>query len=305
MAQSRRVQGWLRRGPLALAAVAALAILASVAVACGGVDVDSSSADAVTTSEMTVSSTAVIAEDARDDTDAAVSVEIVDPWARLPAMGQSVAAAYLSVTNIGESAVTLRGAESSFARVELHETIAADDGVMSMRERTEGFEIEAGDTLVMEPGGIHVMLIGVERDQMLLVGEIPIDLDFGPAGLVSVMAEVRDGAKTDHGGMNHSGMDHGGMDHGAGIPGDPDVNAMHRLDDELHAGVLDVDRQRATVAEFRAAVIAAEILNAERLAEMLDALDRLDEELANGDVSAAAAVAFEVHDLAHDYIDHH
>ena len=242
------------------------------------------------------------------------AVEVIDPWARLPAMGQSVAAAYLSVSNLSDQLLLLAGVESDFARVELHETIAADDGVMSMRERTEGFEIEAGATLVMEPGGVHVMLFDVDRDEMLMVGEIPVVLDFGDAGPVSVMAEVRDVAGMDHGDMDHGGMDHGdmdhggmdhgGMDHGEAAAGDPDVNAMHALDDELHAGVLDPERQRATVAQFRAAVIAAETLTDEQLAVMLDALDRLDAELAAGDLRAAAAVAFEVHDLAHDYIGH-
>lgn len=242
-----------------------------------------------------------------DTTEIAASdaVEVIDPWARLPAMGQSVAAAYLSVSNLSDQSLLLAGVESDFARVELHETIAADDGVMSMRERTEGFEIDAGATLVMEPGGVHVMLFDVDRDEMLMVGEIPVVLDFGDAGPVSVMAEVRDVAGMDHGGMHHGDMDHGGMDHGEAAPGAPDVNAMHALDDELHAGVLDPERQRATVAQFRAAVIAAETLTDEQLAVMLDALDRLDAELAAGDLSAAAAVAFEVHDLAHDYIDHH
>lgn len=242
-----------------------------------------------------------------DTTEIAASdaVEVIDPWARLPAMGQSVAAAYLSVSNLSDQTLLLAGVESDFARVELHETIAADDGVMSMRERTEGFEIDAGATLVMEPGGVHVMLFDVDRDEMLMVGEIPVVLDFGDAGPVSVMAEVRDVAGMDHGGMHHGDMDHGGMDHGEAAPGAPDVNAMHALDDELHAGVLDPERQRATVAQFRAAVIAAETLTDEQLAVMLDALDRLDAELAAGDLSAAAAVAFEVHDLAHDYIDHH
>ncbi len=276
--------------------------------------------EATETTETTVNRASDPAQDPVEDSDAGgsdagLSVEIIDPWARLPAMGQSVAAAYISVTNLGQTAVTLAGVESTFGRVELHETIAADDGVMSMRERTEGFQIDAGASLTMEPGGVHVMLFEVERDELLMVGEIPIDLDFGPAGLVAVMVEVRDAANTAHGDMAHGDMAHGDMAngdmahgdmaHGSGRSGAPDVNALHALDDELHAGILDADRQRATVAEFRAAVIAVETLTAEQLAEMLDVLDRLDIELAVGDVSAAAAVAFEAHDLAHDYIGHH
>ena len=273
------------------------------AVACGGDDdaeVDDTVATTIGEQIADTDTAEIVASD---------SVELIDPWARLPAMGQSVAAAYISVSNLSDQMLLLTGVESDLARVELHETIAADDGVMSMRERTEGFEIEAGATLVMEPGGVHVMLFDVDRDQMLMVGEVPVVLDFGDAGSVPVMAEVRDIAGMDHGDMNHGDMNHGDMDHGdmrhgAAAPGEPDVNAMHALDDELHAGVLDPQRQRATVAEFRTAVIAAEILAAEQLVIMLDALDRLDAELAAGDLSAAAAVAFEVHDLAHDYIGH-
>jgi copper(I)-binding protein len=52
-------------------------------------------------------------------------------------------------------------ASSSVARmVELHEHIN-DDGVMRMREVEGGFVLQAGETMIMQPGGYHIMLIGL------------------------------------------------------------------------------------------------------------------------------------------------
>jgi copper(I)-binding protein len=54
-------------------------------------------------------------------------------------------------------------ASSSVAKViELHEHIN-DNGVMRMREVEGGFVLQAGETMVMQPGGYHIMLIGLHE----------------------------------------------------------------------------------------------------------------------------------------------
>ncbi|TCW19931.1 copper chaperone PCu(A)C [Dietzia cinnamea] len=45
---------------------------------------------------------------------------------------------------------------------ELHETVSGTGGSM-MREREGGFVIPAGGELVFEPGGNHIMLMGVHE----------------------------------------------------------------------------------------------------------------------------------------------
>jgi len=54
-------------------------------------------------------------------------------------------------------------ASSSVAKmVELHEHIN-DNGVMRMREVEGGVVLPAGESMVMQPGGYHIMLIGLHE----------------------------------------------------------------------------------------------------------------------------------------------
>jgi copper(I)-binding protein len=138
------------------------------------------------------------------DDDAATSSPVVsDPWVREPAAGATATAAYAVITNDGDEAITLVGASSPLTDVvEIHETSMADDGTMSMREKEGGFVIEAGDSLVMEPGGAHVMMLDV--DPADVTGEIEITYDFDGADPVTVQAPVQplptgdDMAEMDH-----------------------------------------------------------------------------------------------------------
>jgi len=47
-------------------------------------------------------------------------------------------------------------------RTEIH-TVISENGVMKMRPLTEGVEIAAGEKVVLEPGGMHLMLIGFDE----------------------------------------------------------------------------------------------------------------------------------------------
>jgi periplasmic copper chaperone A len=49
------------------------------------------------------------------------------------------------------------------ATVELHET-AMENGEMKMRPKEGGFRVPAGQSLTLEPGALHIMLIGLTRD---------------------------------------------------------------------------------------------------------------------------------------------
>jgi copper(I)-binding protein len=67
-------------------------------------------------------------------------------------------AGYLTVTNRGPRARTLVAAQSdAFGRVEFHRT-QIEDGVARMR-REDRIEIAAGERLVFEPMGRHLMLM--------------------------------------------------------------------------------------------------------------------------------------------------
>jgi len=56
----------------------------------------------------------------------------------------------------------IRASSSVANAVELHEHIN-DNGVMRMREVEDGFLIRPNESMVMKPGGYHIMLIGLHE----------------------------------------------------------------------------------------------------------------------------------------------
>jgi hypothetical protein len=125
---------------------------------------------------------------------------IDNPWAR-----ESVTrtgAAYLTVRNGGDAADRLVGVASEVAdRAALHSSVV-QDGVMRMRP-VDAVEVPAGGEAVLEPGGLHVMLIGLKAP--LEEGDsFALRLVFEDAGEVEVVTTIEDIA---HGGAG-TGHDH-------------------------------------------------------------------------------------------------
>lgn len=107
---------------------------------------------------------------------------------RVPVPAGDNGAAYMTLTNDGDSDDRLVGAASDVAEtVELHET-TTEDGSMSMQQVT-GIDIPAGGEAVLEPGGYHVMLIGV-TEELAESGTVDITLTFDNADEQTVTAEV-------------------------------------------------------------------------------------------------------------------
>jgi copper(I)-binding protein len=128
--------------------------------------------------------------------------------ANIPApMGSAqVAAGYMGISNEGDQPDTLVGIEVGFAaKGMLHTTEFSADGVARMKH-VEALEIPAGDTVVLEPGGYHIMLMGLT--QPLNVGDMmPATLIFERGGRVEIefMVDPSDGS-VDHSKMHHSAM---------------------------------------------------------------------------------------------------
>lgn len=97
-------------------------------------------------------------------------------------------AVYMTLTNDSAAADQLTGAQTDVAEsVELHETQMAD-GSMQMQQM-DSIEIPADGQTVLEPGGRHVMLVGVDQD--LTEGDtVTLTLSFANAGEQEVSAEV-------------------------------------------------------------------------------------------------------------------
>jgi copper(I)-binding protein len=117
-------------------------------------------------------------------------VAIKDPFARATPTGAQTGGAFATIVNNGQSADRLMSASSPAARtVELHETVD-DNGVMKMEPHPEGWEVPAGGTLELKPGGKHIMLIGLTAP--LVAGEkIQITLNFEKAGAQTVDVPVQ------------------------------------------------------------------------------------------------------------------
>ena len=88
------------------------------------------------------------------------NIKITQAWARASAPGQTVGAAYMTITSIQNT--TLFSVNTSAAdAVEIH-SMTMTNGVMKMR-MLEQLEIEAGKPYKLAPGGFHLMLFDLKQ----------------------------------------------------------------------------------------------------------------------------------------------
>lgn len=91
------------------------------------------------------------------------SVSIHGGWVRAVPPGTGATAAFGEITNAGSVQVTLVGASSAIAEtVELHTHVKEGDS-MKMRP-VKALPVEGGGHLHLEPGGDHIMLLGVSKE---------------------------------------------------------------------------------------------------------------------------------------------
>lgn len=87
-------------------------------------------------------------------------LEVSGEWVRASEYSDHVGGmtgVFMQITNNTEAAVTLIGGTSDIApMVQVHQVV---DGMMT--EKPEGIEIKPGETVTLEPGGLHVMLMGL------------------------------------------------------------------------------------------------------------------------------------------------
>lgn len=119
-------------------------------------------------------------------------IVVSEPFARASAGMATAGAAYLTLRNDGGAADRLTGAATPAAgHAELH-THIRDGDVMRMRE-VDFIEVPADQTVRLEPGGLHVMLLDLKAP--LLEGTMfPLTLTFASAGAITVEVPVRSAA---------------------------------------------------------------------------------------------------------------
>ena len=133
-------------------------------------------------------------------------LEIEGAFTRATLPNAPVAGGYLTITNNGDIDDRLVAGSASFAgRVEIHQMAVVND-VMNMRQLPDGLPIPAGETVTLEPGGLHLMFMQLQEP--LVEGTpVTVTLEFENAGMIEVELAVGGiGARTAPG----NGHDHGG-----------------------------------------------------------------------------------------------
>lgn len=137
---------------------------------------------AIAASLLCVSSLAAVAADSD-------ALQVESPYARaVPPTAQN-SGAFMVLRNDSDQPIKVVDAESNVSKItELH-THIHDKGVMRMR-RVESIEVPAHGTVALQPGGYHVMLIGLK--QPLKPGDpVHIELTLGDGSKKSVDLKAR------------------------------------------------------------------------------------------------------------------
>jgi copper(I)-binding protein len=144
--------------------------------------------------------TAVAADVAR-----AGNVMIHQPWARASIGNAPNSAVYMTLETMGEEPDRLVGGATPVAeKAQLHNHLM-EGGIAKMRP-VDAVEIAPGAPTVLEPGGLHLMLIGLK--QKLEEGAtMPLTLVFETAGEVTLDVPVL-GIAGSRGQGGHGSMEH-------------------------------------------------------------------------------------------------
>ena len=137
-----------------------------------------------------------------DDAPPAPDLAVRDAWVReagAPVVGEAPvnSAAYMTIENRGDAADRLLDVDAAIARrVELHRTVVDDRGMAIMRP-VEVVHVPAGETAELRPGGLHVMLLGLDSE---LTSGDTIELvlrfeRFGPLELRAPVGRAGDGSR--------------------------------------------------------------------------------------------------------------
>ena len=127
------------------------------------------------------------------------AMTIRDAWARASMAQTGTSAVYMTLEASGGQGDRLVAVASpDAARAELHTSIV-EDGVAKMRPLA-AIEIAPGEPTVLEPGGPHVMLVGLGKK--LVEGDtLPLSLTFEHAGTIELQVPIKGmGGSMSHGG---------------------------------------------------------------------------------------------------------
>ena len=152
-----------------------------------------------------------------DSSDSQVDAEALSfDGAWVKAADDGMTAVFGELRNNTDEDINLVEAKYADAKmVELHETEGDGSGGMSMQEKEGGFTIPAGESLHFEPGGDHIMIMGLEK--AIKPGEqISLDLVTADGETVEVTAVAKEysGAQEEYAPGEAEGSSDDHSDHG-------------------------------------------------------------------------------------------
>lgn len=130
------------------------------------------------------------------------ALELSGPFTRATLPGAKVGGGFMTILNTGETDDLLVSAVSPAAKdVQIHE-MKMEGEVMQMRELADGLVIPAGSTVTLQPGGLHIMFMGITAP-FVKGTTVPLTLTFEKAGSVDLQLAVEavgaDAPAHDHG----------------------------------------------------------------------------------------------------------
>ena len=128
------------------------------------------------------------------------TLELSEAWVRAMPPTQRMTAAYLRIDNPSAEVVTISSVTASRGQASLHETRV--EGGRSMMRAVSGQTIAAGGMLTLEPGGMHIMIMAL--DKAPAEGETLTLCVGSPVGETCIDAPVRRSApEARHGHHDH------------------------------------------------------------------------------------------------------
>jgi copper(I)-binding protein len=113
---------------------------------------------------------------------------VQNAWARESDRGGN-SAVYFVIVNDGPADRLLAAESPVTDKVMLHKSILREDGTAEM-EHQHTISIGAGSRVIFEPGGLHVMLISVDRP-LIAGSDIPLTLVFDLSGRVELNVPIK------------------------------------------------------------------------------------------------------------------
>ena len=115
-------------------------------------------------------------------------ISIDHPWSRATPKGAPTGAGYLSIENKGAADRLVSAECACSSMTEIH-MMKRDGDVIQMHELPDGLVIPANDSYELQPGGAHLMFIGLKQ-QLKANDEIKVRLVFEKAGPLDVAFKV-------------------------------------------------------------------------------------------------------------------